>query len=167
MKKKLIHRKIQKLLKKKSDKNPVTSKIKSIVILNNPNSGLDIKKLKFMENALGLDSSDFNIFTVKEKKDNFNSLHGLIADASDLNIFGNIKNKQIKEFLNKKYDLLIDFTSLEKPLEKYFSLMIPAGFRVGYKTDDQIYDLMIEVKNKDIPVFIKEMSYYLKLLKMI
>ena len=167
MKKKLIHSKIQKFSQKKAENQPVITKIKTVVILNNPNSGLDIKKLKLLENALKLDNSDFNIFTVKEKKDNFNSLHGLIADISDLNFLGNIKNKQIKEFLDKKYDLLIDFTALEKPLEKYFSLMISAGFRVGYKTEDLLYNLMIDVRNKDIPTFIKEMTYYLKLLKMI
>ena len=167
MKKKLIHNKIKKLSQKKAENQPVITKIKTVVILNNPNSGLDIKKLKLLENALKLDSTDFNIFTVKEKKDNFNNLHGLIADISDLNFFGNIKNNQIKDFFDKKYDILIDFTALEKPLEKFFSLKIPAGFRVGYKTDDLLYDLMIEVKNKDIPVFIKEMTYYLKLLKMI
>ena len=167
MKKKFIHSKIEKLIKNKSGKSPVTTKIQNVAILNNPKSGLDIKKLKILEDSLNLDNSRFHIFTVKEKKDNFNQLHGLIADASDLNMFGQIKNQQIKEFLNKKYDLLIDFTGMEKALEKYFSLMISAGFTVGFITDDASYDLMIRVENNDIPTFIKEMTYYLKLLKMI
>ncbi len=146
---------------------PVVSKIKTVAILNNPESKLDIKKLKLLENKLGLDSENFKIFTIKNKKDNFNELRGLVADSLDINLFGAIKNQQIKEFLNEKYDLLIDFTGLKKDLEKYFSLKINAGFRVGYTNDDNIYDLMLDVKYGNIDTFIKEMTFYLELMRLI
>jgi GTPase involved in cell partitioning and DNA repair len=167
LKKAAINRKIKKLQKELLNHQPIVKPIREVAILNTPDSKLDVKKMEQLEKALNLHTTHFHIFTVKEKKDNFNELRGLVADISDLNILGNIKNDQIKEFLNKKYDLLIDFTGLKNELQKYFSLKIQSGFRVGYKTDENIYDLMLEIEYGNLQLFIKEMQYYLKILHLI
>lgn len=164
MKKSVINRKIKKLQKDLSTHRPEIRKVKEVAVLNSPDSKLDVKKMALLEKSLNLNTVNFHIFTVKEKKDNFNELRGLIADIKDLNLLGNVKNEQIKEFLSKKYDLLIDFTGLQNELQKYFSLQIKSGFRVGYKTEDDLYDLMMEIENGQLDVFIKEMQYYLKIL---
>ncbi len=164
IKKGLIKKQINKMIAKQKKRNPVVIRIKSVAILNRPASNLSIKKLELLEKKLHLDSTDFHIFTVKNKKDNFNELRGLVADAADLNMFGTIKNQQIKDFLNRKYDLLIDFTGHKTDLEKFFSLKIQAGFRVGYTSDDEIFDLMIDNKTDNIDLFIKEMTFYLELI---
>ena len=167
MKKSVVNRKIKKLQKDLSRHKPEVKKVQQVVILNSPDSQLDIKKMEKLEKAMNLHSTSFHIFTVKEKKDNFNELRGLVADISDLNLLGNVKNEQIKAFLNKKYDLLIDFTGLKNELQKYFSLQIKAGFRVGYKTDEDLYDLMLKMKEPNLEVFINEMQYYLKIIGLI
>ncbi len=167
MKKSAVNRKIKKLQKALLQHKPQIKAVKEVVILNSPDSKLDIKRMEQLEKALYLPSTNFHIFTVKEKKDNFNELRGLVADISDINFLGNVKNEQIKAFLEKKYDLLIDFTGLKNELQKYFSLQIKSGFRVGYKTEDDLYDLMLEIENGDLETFINEMQYYLKILHLI
>ncbi len=167
MKKSIINRKIKNFQKKLLKHQPEIKKVKEVAILNSPNSNLDVKKMELLEKALNLDATNFHIFTVKEKKDNFNELRGLIADVTDLNLLGKVKNEQIKAFLEKKYDLLIDFTGLKTDLQKYFSLQINSSFRVGYKTDEDLYDLMLEIENGQLDIFIKEMKYYLKILGLI
>lgn len=167
MKKSFINRKIRKLKKELLQLKPEVKNIHKVVILNSPDSQLDIKKMEQLGKAMKLHSPSFHILTVKEKKGDFYELRGLVTDISDLNLLGNVKNEQIRAFLNKKYDLLIDFTGLKNELQKYFSLQIKAGFRVGYKTDEDLYDLMLEMEESNLKVFIKEMLYYLKIIGLI
>ncbi len=167
MKKSAVNRKIKKLQKSLVEHKPVIKKVRNVAILNSPDSQLDVKKMEQLEKALQLHTTDFHIFTVKEKKDNFNELRGLVADITDLNLLGNIKNEQIKAFLKEKYDLLIDFTGLKNELQKYFSLQIQSGFRVGYKTDEDLYDLMLDLEEDQLDTFIKEMKRYLSIMGLI
>ena len=149
------------------NKKPVVVKIKKVAILNGQNSGFTIKMLQLLEKYFQLDSTDFYIFTVKNKKDNYNELRGVVADITDINLFGKIKTQQIKNFTENKYDVLIDFTGMQNNIERYFSLKINTGFRIGYASNDNLYDLMLDVPSNDIKTFIKEMKYYMELLKLI
>ncbi len=141
--------------------------IKQIAILNNTTSKLDFKNLKYIQKSLGISSDNFSIFTIKQKNDNYNELRGIFATKDDISAFGKIKSPEIVAFLDKKYDLLIDLTQAESIIEKYFSLSIPADFRVGYDIDERIYDLMLGVEKGDIHTFADEMHKYFTILGLI
>ena len=167
LKKNNIQRRIKELLIEKPKNNLQIKSVKSVVILNNPDSNLSFENFKYLQKSLGLSDNQFDIFTFKQKKDNYNELRGIVATKEVFSIFGKIKSPEILEFLNNRYDLLIDFTNLSNVYEKYFSLLIKSDFRVGYINDEELYDLMINVPLGDIKSFIDESARYLKIIGLI
>jgi len=163
----ILKKHINKLMAQAHQKATIVKPIKQIAILNNTTSKLDFKSLKYLQKSLGISSDRFSIFTIKQKNDNYNELRGIVATKEDISIFGKIKSPEITEFLSKKYDLLIDLTQANNSIEKYFSLSIPSGFRVGYNTDEKIYDLMLSIEKGDIHTFTDEMCKYFTILGLI
>jgi len=167
LKEKNIQRKTDKLIRNLQDKSIKVYPVKRVAVLNNPNSQLNFENLKYVQKALNLSSSQFDIFTFKEKNDNYNELRGIVASKEVFSNFGKIKSPEILEFLDKKYDLLLDFTGLTNLFEIYFSLSIQTNFRVGYLNDEGLYDLMLEVPQGDIKHFADETARYLKIIGLI
>ncbi len=162
-----IQKKIDKLQKELTKHSVVIKPIKKVAILNNPASKLSFDNLKLTQKSLGLDSSQFDIFTFKEKNDHYNELRGIVASKDVFSGFGKIKSPEIKEFLERKYDLLLDFTGPSNLYEKYFSLAIQANCRVGYFNEEELYDLMLQIPMGDIKNFAGETARYLKILGLI
>jgi hypothetical protein len=160
-----INKQIRKKTADLTDRNVITQPIKTVAILNNTTSNLNLKNLKYLEKSLGFESSQFSIFTVKNKRDNYNELRGTVVDKTIFNNFGKIKSEKVDAFLNNKYDLLIDFTNIENNVELFFSLAINANIRVGYKHEKEIYDIMLAIEKGNIQTFSDEMVRYLKILK--
>ncbi len=159
-----IQKKIKQLTKDLSKKQLQIKPVKKVAILNNPQSNLTFENLKYLQKALKLDSSQFDIFTFKEKNDHYNELRGIVASKEVFSSFGKIKSPEILEFLEKKYDLLLDFTGMSNLYETYFSLAIQANFRVGYFLENESYDLMLQVPHGDIKNFADETNRYLKII---
>jgi len=162
-----IRRKAEKLQKKLNKRQPVVKPVKTVAILNNPDSNLTFENLKYLQNVLGLSSSQFDIFTFKQKNDNYNELRGIVASKEVFNSFGKIKSPEIITFLDKNYDLFLDFTGLSNIYEKFLSLSIKANFRVGYFHEEELYDLMVEVPFGDVKAFSNEAARYLKIIGLI
>ncbi len=159
-----IRRKTAEMIKKLSQRQISVSPISRVAILNNPQSNLTFENLKYVQKALKLSSSQFDIFTFKEKNDHYNELRGIVTDKDVFSLSGKIKAPEILEFLDKSYDLLLDFTGMTNLYEKYLSLSIKANFRVGYFNEEELYDLMIEVAKGKIKPFVDETVRCLKIL---
>jgi len=164
IKERSINNKIDTLISSLKGRKVIVKPIKSVVIINNPASNFNQKDLRNLEKVLHLDSDDFDIFSIKKKNDSINKLRGVVATIDSFTVFGAIKNPEIKLFLDKKYDLLIDFTHVSNVVEKYFSLAIQADFRVGYQNEEEIYDLMLKLEDDNIGVYVSEMMRYLKII---
>ena len=162
-----IQRKIKKLLRDTSKHSAKVIPVKTVAVLNNPDSGLSFEDLRYVQKSLGLSSTQLNIFTIKQQNDNYNELRGIVASKEVFSTFGRIKSPEVEKFLDKKYDLLLDFTNLSSIYEKYFSLAIKSNFRVGYVNDEELYDLMINVPVGDIKHFADETARYLKIIGLI
>ena len=159
-----IRRKTKELVKTISKRQMPSGPVRKVAILNNPQSNLTFENLKYVQKALNLSSSQFDIFTFKEKNDHYNELRGIVADKDVFSRFGNIKTSEILEFLDRSYDLLLDFTAMSNLFEKYLSLSIKASFRVGYVNEEELYDLMLDIPKKDIKLFADETVRYLKIM---
>ena len=135
-----------------------------IAVLNNPQSNLTFNNLKMLQKTYGLSSNQFEIFTFKDKNDHYNELRGIVASKDVFNGFGKLKSPEIIEFLDKKYDLLLDFTNVSNIYEQYFSLSIQANCRIGYFNDEELYDLMLDIPVGDIQNFAAESKKYLQII---
>ncbi len=160
----ILKKKVNRQKKDLSNKTIVVKPITKVAILNNPESQLSFENLKYVQKALNLHSHQFEIFTFKKKNDHYNELRGIVASKEVFSIFGQIKSPEIKEFLDKQYDLLLDFTQLSNIYEAYLSLHIKANLRVGYYNEEQLYDIMLEVPYGDIKKFADETARYLKII---
>lgn len=158
-----IQKKIKKLQKDLIKKNLMVKPVKKVAVLNNPTANLSFANLNYVQKALGLNSSQFDIFTFKQKNDHYNELRGIVASKEVIGSFGTIKSPEINEFLDKKYDLLLDFTGMSNLYEKFFSLSIQANCRIGYFNNEELYDLMLQIPFGDIKNFADETARYLKI----
>jgi len=72
-----IRSKVKKLKKQLSGRQVMVKPANKIAILNNPQSNLTFNNLKILQKTYGLSSSQFEIFTFKNKNDNYNELRGI------------------------------------------------------------------------------------------
>lgn len=165
-----IDKKIQRALKKstKIKANRSLSIIDKIAIFIDEESLFKQKDFQNLEKLIGLDSTHFNILTFKTKKTSYNEFRGAVVLQNDINWQGKITSKDVLEFLNREYDLLIDFTQAENQGKQLIISEIKASFKVGYKDNkDELYDFMIGVNPAEVALFTKEMVHYLKILNLL
>ena len=164
IKQKILRNQADKLIRKQKNRKVAVKKIQKVAVLNNPSSKLSFDNLKYVQKTLGLSSNQFDIITFKDKRDNYNELRGLVISKDIFSAFGKIKSPEVIAFLNKEYDLLLDFTKMSNVYERYLSLSIHANCRIGYFTDEELYDVMLMVAQGNIKAYIDEAKRYLKII---
>ncbi len=89
-----------------------------------------------------------------------------VFSDKDLGWKGNLENSYALEFMNREYDLLINYYSEDHLLLQLMSLKAKARIRVGFgEVDKRLNDLIINTPMKDFGLFKKELKKYLKVLK--
>ncbi|HKJ43209.1 MAG TPA: hypothetical protein VKA27_14025 [Sunxiuqinia sp.] len=86
------------------------------------------------------------------------SVHGeVMFSPQDFSFFGNIKNREMNDFMDRRFDLLIDI-SLAKSLEvRYVRALSRASFKVGWSPVQPDYlDLSIDVSHRKEPSYLVE-----------
>jgi len=85
---------------------------------------------------------------------------------SNLNIIGIPNNPYIKDFINKKFDLLIDICMDEYFPVEYIVSLSKATCKVGRQLPCcDYYDLMINIgTSNDLDYFISQIKYYLSII---
>lgn len=82
-----------------------------------------------------------------------------------LNWFNMPKCDTVQQFIAKDFDILIDISMLDIYQLQYIVALSRARFKVGkFKEKDSYYDFMIDIKNNNIPEFIKQIKHYLELI---
>jgi hypothetical protein len=164
-----IDNKINKILDKvkKLKEKRTLSKIDAIAVFVDEYIAFNDKEFTKLQKLMGLDHTHFNIITYKEKKSNFNEFRGTVILSSDIDWKGRIKSKDVQETLNKKYDLLIDYTQADQQKKQLIVAICNAGFKVGFSDKkDELYDFMIAVNPSKVSLFNEELVRYLKILKL-
>ena len=83
-----------------------------------------------------------------------------------LNWKGEIKNPNVYEFINEKFDLLISFYDVEKAILMLITHNSKAAFKVGFSSiDKRLNHLMIDTNVQNYKIFTAELFRYLKLFK--
>ncbi len=163
-KSKTISKKTAKLLKNKSNSLQISKNIKTVGIIVNEGSDFNFELLKKLQKEIATGSNNFSVLTCKKTADSYNEFRGIIITESDFSWNGSIKPNEVLEFLDKPFDMLIDFTNNTKVYNNYLVAKSKANFKVGFANDDEnLFDLMIN--SKSIPLFISELVKYLKILR--
>jgi len=165
-----IDKRIEAALKKsnKNNNKGLLSEILSVAIFVDEQSAFNEKRFRKLQGIIKLDESHFNILTFKEKKTSFNEFRGTVLFQNEINWQGRIRPKDVKRFMKKHYDLLIDYTQEDSLKRQLVIAQIIAKMKVGYsEKKKKFYDLLISVSPKEIDLFNKEFVRYLKILKLV
>lgn len=88
--------------------------------------------------------------------------------TKDINWFEKPSSSFISDFINEKYDIVIDLNKAKSLSSTYIVGLSKGKFKVGMFDDDKtnIYDFMIKLEDKsNINEFIKQVIHYLTILK--
>lgn len=84
----------------------------------------------------------------------------------DLGWNGTIENGFVSEFLDREYDVLINYYTDDKLILKLLSVRAKARIKVGFPSvDQQLNDIIINTTLSNFDVFKSELKKYLKVLK--
>ena len=88
-----------------------------------------------------------------------------VFSDKDLGWKANIENSYALEFLNREYDLLVNYYTDEKLLLQLMTLKTKARLKVGFgRVDKNLNDLILNTPIKDFQTFKKELRKYLRVL---
>ena len=146
----------------------INNPIKTVGILVKENSNFDFEDLKRLQKKIPIGSKNFSVLTYKIQNETYNEFRGTFFYEKHVSLTGKIKSKEVNDFLNKEFDMLIDYTAADTIFAKFLTVMSKAKFKVGYFTEDEnLYDLMINVPIDNTKEFNNELIKYLKILNKI
>ncbi len=166
----LVANKIKAALKRRAIvRNEHTlSEISDIAIFVDESSIFVEKEFRALQKIIKLDEIHFSILTFKEKKSSYNEFRGTVLYQNEINWRGNITSKDVKSYLKKKYDVLIDYTDADNLERQLIVTRINAKMKIGFSVKKKkFYDLLIAVEPNEIKLFNKELVRYLKILKLL
>lgn len=143
----------------------LSTSIQTVGVLIDASSFLEkeavIKEL--IANGIAADNIKVIVYTDKfKKKDEQN--HSSFG-AKHLNWKGEITAPSVNDFVNEKFDLLINYYDVEKAVLMVVTHNSRAKFKVGFSTiDKRLNHLMINTNAENYKVFIHELFRYLKIL---
>jgi len=163
-KSKTILKKTAKLLKNKSNSLQVSKNIQTVGVIVNEGSDFNFELLKKLQKEIASGNKNFDVLTCKKTTDSYNEFRGVIITEADFSWNGVIKSREVLDFLEKPFDMLIDFTNNTKVYNNYLVAKSNANFKVGFANNNEnLFDLMIS--SESIPLFISELIKYLKILR--
>jgi hypothetical protein len=156
---------------------------KSITNVKNTSNDLQIKSvgIVFDENYFyekedlinelkknGIEETKCNILVFKNKIKKNETFSYPIFTYNNIWWSGSITAKDVQEFVNKPFDLLINYYDTEKAALLSITNQSKANFKVGFSTiDKRLNHFMITTNAENYKVFIDELFKYLKILKKI
>ena len=117
-----------------------------------------------------LKTKDINVIAIgfvdsKEVKEFYReTIHFKFFSRKNINWYGKPKNENVDDFINNKFDLLIDLSlANDFPLE-YIAAMSLGKFKVGrFTSKEGDYDFMIDVsKNQTHDFLIEQIRHYIE-----
>ncbi len=142
-----------------------SDKVKTVAVLLNANEFHEFEVFRVYFKALGLNSPKHNIvaFTLDDKSDH--NKWNTHYSPKDFGWKGKIKNTELEAFINEPYDMLICYYKEQVLQLDLITAASKANLKVGIsRTDERLYDLIIDVALRDINIFKQELKKYLNIL---
>ncbi|APY00648.1 DUF6913 domain-containing protein [Lacinutrix venerupis] len=171
---------ILKGLKEKSNKNYINSRLKnrvvsqsnskinSIGVIFNAEEIDNLPDFNFLAKNLYLNKEEIEIIAFKEQVKKEEKTFKPTFTLKHLGWKGVIKDKELQQFLNKEFDLLISYFKNDTTPLKLLTVSSKSKFKVGVlETDERVNDLIIKTEMNDFKTFTSELKKYLNILNKI
>ena len=143
-------------------------KMNSVGVILNMNEFSDFDTFRNYFKELGILSSKIKVIAFIDDAKNANPLWDTYFNPKDFGWKGKINNVDLQSFIDTKFDVLISYYTQESLELKLITAASKANFKVGLIHDDKrVFDLMIDLKTKDIQLFKIELKKYLTVLNKI
>ena len=155
---------------KRISKLVTLSEVNKIGVLFDAKNSQSVIVVKSFLNYLLKKNIDVDIlgFIDDVKKDSMylSTIHINYFKSEDLNMLGIPKSLKTNQFMQNKYDIIINLSLNNSFSTKYLTLMSNSKYRIGvygdiYKFN---YDLMFKLKVQSLDYFIEQLKYYLELI---
>ncbi len=118
--------------------------------------------------ANGIDASNIELLVFKNRIKPNEKFEYPVFSHKDLSWKATFKNSDVREFIEKPFDLLVNYYDTEKSALLVVSNLSKAKFKVGFTSvNKKINHFMINTTAENHVVFIDEMFKYLKILNKI
>jgi hypothetical protein len=118
--------------------------------------------------ANGIAEKDIKILVFKDKIKKNEVFDYPVFSHKDLTWLATIDKKEVTDFVNEPFDLLINYYDVEKAILLLVSHLSKASFKVGFSViDKRLNHFMINTNAENYKVFMDELFKYLKILNKI
>jgi len=115
--------------------------------------------------ANGIEERNISLLVFKNKIKKNETFDYPVFSHKDLSWTAKIAKPDVQEFINKPFDLLIDYFDTEKTALLLVSHLSKASFKVGFSSvDKRLHHFMIDTNAGNYKVFSDELFKYLKIL---
>ncbi len=140
-------------------------KMNSVGVILNMNEFSDFDAFRHYFKGLGISPAKTKVIAFIDDAKDANPLWDTYFNPKDFGWKGKIKNVDLQSFIDTKFDVLVSYYTKESLELKLITAASKANFKVGLIQDDKrVFDLMIDVKTKDIQLFEIELKKYLTVL---
>jgi hypothetical protein len=118
--------------------------------------------------ANGIASDNINVLVFKDRIKKNETFDYPVFSHKDIKWTASIDRFEVKEFIQKDFDLLINYYDTEKAALLLVSHLSKARFKAGFATvDKRLHHFMIDTNAENYKVFSDELFKYLKILNKI
>ena len=116
----------------------------------------------------GINENNIKVLVFKDKIKKNDVFDYPVFSHRDLSWHGTVDKKQVNEFIDESFDLLINYYDTEKAALLLVSHLSKASFKVGFATvDKRLNHFIINTNAENYKVFMDELFKYLKILNKI
>lgn len=164
-----LKKSIESSIKKRQPPAKRITGIKTLAVLIDASTSVNILSLVKLANELGVKSDQLKVMGYKEdQKEITDDPDTAYYNDKSFGVNGSIKSTSLQDFVQKEYDVLINFYSEEKLGLNLVAAKSKAKFKVGFaEIDNRINDLVIGGVPGNTNLFIAELKKYLKILEII
>ncbi len=161
---------------KKIIKNSLLSVKSSVALGDVKTVGLIVDNRNFKQTrslideiiANGIAKENIEVLLFKSKSNENFVVNTIKLESDNLNWKAQIINKEVLGFLEKDFDLLVNYYDVEKAILLAASSQSKAKFKVGFSNiDKRLNNFMISTNLGNYKVFVQELFRYLKILNKI
>lgn len=159
---------LKKIVKKKLLNNKAVindEKISSVGLLLDEEQFSVLNQLITELVNVGISRNQIEILGFKGKINKNESFDFPVFCYQNITLNGVIENSYVSDFINRPFELLINFYKSEKAALMKVSVISKAKFKVGFgSVDTRVNDFIIHTDSADYKVFLNELFKYLKIL---
>nr|WP_303302034.1 hypothetical protein [Flavivirga jejuensis] len=148
--------------------NVTDKKIESLGVILNIDEIDDYELFRGLATSLGIHVNKLKIIAFSEDDKDTPTVWDICYNPKDIGWKGVVKNIELQEFLDIKFDALINYYTKDILELKLITAHSKSQFKIGIiQSDERINDLIIKTKIKEFNVFKEEMIKYLTILNKI